>query len=86
MPYKPDNARVPKTEPGRGHPVGENAVLATAILKTGGSALAVIASVLAIAGQAGLGDEVTLFALGGVCFILALTLGVAAYVVSRKRD
>jgi hypothetical protein len=63
-------------------------MVAVAVLKTGSSATAVIAAVLGLDARADLGVEVTLFALGGVCFVLALTLFVAASMmgVPSERD
>ena len=83
MPRKPDRPIVSKTGRRKISSESQNAIVATATLKAGSRAVAVIAAVLGIAGQSGLGDEVTLFAMGGVCFILALTLGLTAFIMSR---
>jgi hypothetical protein len=85
MQLKPDKTTIPKNKQPRNDQNGDRALVAGAVLKAGGKFAAAIAAVLGIAGGTGLGDEVVLFALGGVCFALALTLSVVAYLMTPPR-
>ncbi|MEV6299678.1 hypothetical protein AB0M02_09780 [Actinoplanes sp. NPDC051861] len=80
---KPDTPRLSKPEPPDQRSKGDQASVARAVLKTGGTFAAVNAGVLGTAGLWGLDLTVVLIGLGGVWIILALTF-VLVYILMKR--
>ena len=58
---------------------------ARAVLVAGGGFATTIATILGVAGRWHLGDQSTLWALGALCVVVALTMFIVAFLMCSRR-